>query len=97
MTMGCSENSRFELAHFQGPGCDGNYYLNSIDRLAKYNRAIESLSCARVWNYGKDANGADEGDDNDGDNANMYNNGNDSSGATYGLITKNLLVEATHL
>eukprot|EP00545_Synedropsis_sp_CCMP1620_P002897 CAMPEP_0119011328 /NCGR_PEP_ID=MMETSP1176-20130426/5603_1 /TAXON_ID=265551 /ORGANISM="Synedropsis recta cf, Strain CCMP1620" /LENGTH=494 /DNA_ID=CAMNT_0006964131 /DNA_START=30 /DNA_END=1514 /DNA_ORIENTATION=+ len=53
MTMGCSAESKFVAATFEGSACDGAYFMNTTDELKDYNSAMGHLSCSQVWNYRK--------------------------------------------
>lgn len=49
-TMGCSmDNEGFAMAVFEGSYCDGNYFLNETDPMDDYNSAMNSITCAKIW------------------------------------------------
>ena len=51
-TMGCSADmGQFVVAQFEGTTCDGNYFLNTVEKLPSYNRIIQSVRCKQIWNY----------------------------------------------
>lgn len=103
MTMGCSADSKFVVATFEGSACDGMYFMNSTDDLSDYNSAMDHLSCAQVWNYRKaKKNGyGDTGNANEGRQLEDYYGGDDggnnddaSSSSTYGSIAETLLASS---
>ncbi len=51
-TMGCSADmGQFVVAQFEGTTCDGNYFLNTVEKLPSYNRIIKGVRCKQIWNY----------------------------------------------
>ena len=51
-TMGCSADmGQFVVAQFEGTTCDGNYFLNTVEKLPSFNRIIQTVRCKQIWNY----------------------------------------------
>ena len=51
-TLGCSADGNFAMANFQGQTCDGKYFLETVDNLRSYNRAIK-VNCKGIWALNK--------------------------------------------
>jgi hypothetical protein len=53
-TMGCSLTSNnFVMATFQVGYCDGKYFLNITDEMNAYNKAMNKVTCDKIWDYSK--------------------------------------------
>jgi hypothetical protein len=52
-TMGCSADNQFVVAEFGGTTCDGNYFIQTLERLNQYNHAMNSVHCKQIWNYNR--------------------------------------------
>lgn len=53
-TMGCSlTGDKFVMSTFQGSYCEGQYFLNTIDNMNAYNKAINKVTCEKIWDYSK--------------------------------------------
>ena len=53
-TMGCSADGSFSVAKFTGGTCDGNNFVETSDKLKKYNRGANRINCKQIWNLRKD-------------------------------------------
>ena len=51
-TMGCSLNGKFNIATFGGEVCDGNNFIEVIDKMRKYNRQMGSVGCHQIHGNG---------------------------------------------
>lgn len=54
-TLGCQADGsgRFAMATFDGQTCDGKYFIETIDNMRGYNRAMNNINCERVWALSK--------------------------------------------
>lgn len=103
-TMGCaasatSKYNKFVVAGFEDDYCSGASFVETVNTLKSYNRALHKVSCTRIWDLGSyNRNQKNNGDDDayaaaDDDAANRRDLGEDDNyyKRTYNSVAERLL------
>ena len=88
-TMGCaaqhgSKYNKFVLAAFQGDYCEGQNYVETLDTLNSYNKAMSKVNCHKIFDLSA-YNQQQRNNYNDDDNANNNNNNNNNNNGNRNL------------
>ena len=51
-SLGCNSDGNYIMGAFKGGSCDGNYFLQSIDKFSSYNRQHKHVGCHSLWHRG---------------------------------------------
>jgi len=51
-TLGCSGDGKYVMSIFQGNSCDGNNFIQDINKFRAYNRQHNHVGCHSLWHSG---------------------------------------------
>ena len=87
-SMGCavsatSKYNKFVMAGFDDDYCSGSHFVETINSLKSYNKALHKVSCTRIWDLGSynrnQRNSGGNNDDDGGGNDDAYAAANDDA------------------